>query len=327
MELPKYSGIIHPKEWLKQVQTFCYFKQMSNDQEILNICKLMIDSTIIVPGEINSFNELIKALKSHPTFNIFKNSCNKKLQEMKYTSEQDIAEFLANFRSLCNNVEINNPEEIKILLINSYSNNFFNNEFIKRVDGINFDSIDKIFEIFSDVISDESKIIKYGSSIALKHVATGKYLSSCNTSYQTGSRCQVVFASEKLANSLWNVSCISYYNEKESYQYNTVCYNDTICLMHKATNSVLCLNSYYKSPTTGHTEVNCKNGNRYLKCNSTNNNGPYVKAKDIITLSYDGYTLRSHDFTFTINNKTFQEVVCHKERTGGNDEWQIEIIK
>jgi hypothetical protein len=30
--------------------------------------------------------------------------------------------------------------------------------------------------------------------------------------------------------------------------------------------------------------------------------------------------LRSHDIQFTIGNDTFQEVVCHNERLGGNDE-------
>ncbi|PKY21354.1 hypothetical protein RhiirB3_524960 [Rhizophagus irregularis] len=37
--------------------------------------------------------------------------------------------------------------------------------------------------------------------------------------------------------------------------------------------------------------------------------------------------LRSHDIQFTIGNDTFQEVVCHNERLGGNDEWCIELIK
>ncbi|PKK71745.1 hypothetical protein RhiirC2_744053, partial [Rhizophagus irregularis] len=30
--------------------------------------------------------------------------------------------------------------------------------------------------------------------------------------------------------------------------------------------------------------------------------------------------LRGHDFYFNIGNKNFQEVVCHNERFGGNDE-------
>ena len=30
--------------------------------------------------------------------------------------------------------------------------------------------------------------------------------------------------------------------------------------------------------------------------------------------------LRSHDLHFTIENNTYQEVFCHDERLGGNDE-------
>ena len=30
--------------------------------------------------------------------------------------------------------------------------------------------------------------------------------------------------------------------------------------------------------------------------------------------------LRSHDFQFTVGNETFQEVVCHDESLGENDE-------
>ena len=55
----------------------------------------------------------------------------------------------------------------------------------------------------------------------------------------------------------------------------------------------------------------------------------YLKSNDIINLRFMhsyGYGngeyeyLRSHDIQFTIGNDTFQEVVCHSERIGGNDE-------
>ncbi|GBB86652.1 hypothetical protein RclHR1_13010008 [Rhizophagus clarus] len=67
----------------------------------------------------------------------------------------------------------------------------------------------------------------------------------------------------------------------------------------------------------------------------------FLKSNDITNLSikeiYDNNGnfvqngqyefLRSHDIQFTIGNDTFQEVVCHNERLGGNDEWCIELIK
>ena len=66
------------------------------------------------------------------------------------------------------------------------------------------------------------------------------------------------------------------------------------------------------------------------KFNLGNHQG-YLKSNDIInlgilkrrnSLSDNGHYefLRSHDIQFTIGNDTFQEVVCHNERLGGNDE-------
>ncbi|RIA84914.1 hypothetical protein C1645_831576 [Glomus cerebriforme] len=95
----------------------------------------MVNSTIPISKEINSFDELIKILKLHTSFTIFKNSCKQKLQVMEYNYKQDIATFLANFHSLCIDAEISNPEEIRVLLINSF--------------------------IDDDVVFEESKIIKY----------------------------------------------------------------------------------------------------------------------------------------------------------------------
>ena len=89
MDLPKYTGTVHPERWLKQVQAHCYLKDIEDVQKILKICKLMIDPIITIPNEINSIDELIKALKSHSTFNIFKDSCKTKLQVMKYIPEKE----------------------------------------------------------------------------------------------------------------------------------------------------------------------------------------------------------------------------------------------
>ncbi|PKC73344.1 hypothetical protein RhiirA1_451273, partial [Rhizophagus irregularis] len=201
-------------------------------------------------------------------------------------------------------------------------------------EGIN--SVDEIFKIFSEVVFDELKIIKFESSIALKHVATGKYLSSCNINYQIGSKQQVVFSGEKLpdGNALWYAK---YSNPTDddftrgfNRHYKHCTYDDSFYLIHKATGNELCIStSSYKSPTTGHLAVSCTRGGdslNWINTNITNNNVPYVKAKDVIALKYSDYIFRSHDFTFTIGNKTFQEVVGHEERIGGNDEWQIEIV-
>ena len=196
MELQKYTGTIHPEEWLKQVKVYCCFKGIEDEQQILKICKLMIDSTITIPNEVYSFHTLIRVLKLHSSFKIFKDSCKNQLQAMKYFSgsreENYTATFLADFRSLCNNAEINDPEEIKALLCDTYlSNKFFKNEFVKRVNEINL--VDEIIKAFSDVVLDGFRIIRPGSFVTLKHVATGKYLSSKDVYYESGSENQVVY--------------------------------------------------------------------------------------------------------------------------------------
>ncbi len=57
------------------------------------------------------------------------------------------------------------------------------------------------------------------------------------------------------------------------------------------------------------------------------NHQGYLKSNDSINLSIKKSQnankeefLRSHDIQFTIGNDSFQEVVCHNERLGGNDE-------
>ena len=57
------------------------------------------------------------------------------------------------------------------------------------------------------------------------------------------------------------------------------------------------------------------------------NHQGYLKSNDIVNLSIKKARdqnkeefLRSHDIQFTIGNDTFQEVVCHSGRIGGNDE-------
>ncbi|CAB4411182.1 unnamed protein product [Rhizophagus irregularis] len=132
----------------------------------------------------------------------------------------------------------------------------------------NVNSINELAKKFEDIVLEESNLIRKESIVALKHIATGKYLSSIsNLRYTTGSKSQLVFvgSSEPDPNSLWKISFGS-----------------------------------DKSPSNNHIEVSCDN---------FNNRNSYC-----------------HDIQFTIGNDTFQEVVCHNERLGGNDEWCIELI-
>jgi dolichyl-phosphate-mannose--protein O-mannosyl transferase len=50
-----------------------------------------------------------------------------------------------------------------------------------------------VIEIFKDVMLEHKRQVRYGSKIALKHVATGRFLSSNkDIKYDTGSKQQMV---------------------------------------------------------------------------------------------------------------------------------------
>ncbi|CAB4479928.1 unnamed protein product [Rhizophagus irregularis] len=59
----------------------------------------------------------------------------------------------------------------------------------------NVNSINELIKKFEDIIVDEENLITNESVVALKHVVTGKYLSSNkDLNYTTGSKFQLVFA-------------------------------------------------------------------------------------------------------------------------------------
>jgi len=67
---------------------------------------------------------------------------------------------------------------------------------------------------------------------------------------------------------------------------------------------------------------------RYPYCITCNSNDTYIKTKETIYIcgGESDFWLRTHEFSFTINNTTLQEVVGHKERVGGSDEVLSNVI-
>ncbi|CAB4433849.1 unnamed protein product [Rhizophagus irregularis] len=87
----------------------------------------------------------------------------------------------------------------------------------------------------------------------------------------------------------------------------------------------------YKSPSTGNWEVSCTR-DRYkclIESDSTNNDDTCIKSKKIVNIRCveRNFILRSHEFPFTIDNETYQEVVGHEGRVDGNDKWCIELFE
>ncbi|PKC05079.1 hypothetical protein RhiirA5_378910 [Rhizophagus irregularis] len=352
MEVPRYDGSIHPDEWINDIQK--YFKLKNINYNYFSIAKSFVDPTIIsLPAEIYSFEKLSNALKEDISFTVFKNTNKRLLRVLKYIPERQNGEtpkFISKFRKYCYNAEINDIEEQKNYFCHSLPNNNDNCnynyllEFTKRKENIK--SMNDLIREFEEIVTDELNLIRNESIVALKHVATGKYLSSIeNIHYTTGSKSQVAFVSSQVLgpNALWKIifGKNRYYDPQDgdSYIYDS----HSIKLQHIDSYKFLGINRVcYKSPISEHTEVSCEYYSSDWKVNHSKleNRQRYLKSNDVINLSVNKFYdnngmhyiqgeefLRSHDIQFTIGNDTFQEIVCHNERLGGNDEWCIELIK
>ena len=126
---------------------------------------------------------------------VFKNTNKRILESLRYIPESEggkTSKFISEFRKLCYNAEINDIEEQKKYLYKSLPmNNYFSSEFYKKMKNVN--SVNELIKEFEDIIAEESNLIKNDSIVALKHVATGKYLNSAETlCYATGSYTQLV---------------------------------------------------------------------------------------------------------------------------------------
>ncbi|GBB91305.1 hypothetical protein RclHR1_01850015 [Rhizophagus clarus] len=344
MEPPIYDGRIHPSEYIKKMHTYCNFRQITNEQEILKFAIMNIDSTIDIPKNITSFDALINALKGHISFVIFKNSRKRKLEVLKYVTEReggDTANFVTEFRKLCHDAEITDLLEQKKCLFNAVPYNFLINRFTN--DQKNVNSMDELVKVFEESVLEDSRIIKNGSIIALRHIATGKYLSSCDKKYpKGGGRISAIFAifdSSKIVycddfgpNALWSISS----NTKP-----IIYYGKTIQLRHEIFGKFFYTDMQKTSPISKHFRVYCNEKEKERKDHWTIKNYhhresyDYVKSHDIIMLQwkqFDGKEhdkdifLRSHEFEFNIGNEDYQEVVAHDQRIGGNDQWCIELI-
>ncbi|POG82865.1 hypothetical protein GLOIN_2v1469723 [Rhizophagus irregularis DAOM 181602=DAOM 197198] len=194
-------------------------------------------------------------------------------------------------------------------------------------------SLNDLIVYFNQSFLKRRKLIRSGSCISLKHVATGKYLTSCNMHYKTGSKGSIfnvfnvkiisikVFASQTLSNlnSLWIVS--DFENESNPIVYG----KNKVYFLNKGVNENIFISGDYKSPSTGNWEVSCTREiyEHLIESDSTNNNDTYyIKSKEIINIrdmETNNCILHSHEFPFTIDNETYQEVVGHKGRVDRND--------
>ncbi len=172
--LQRYDGNVHPELWVKQAKAFCLLNKIHKVPLQLQFCIEMTSTTIKIPNGISTFDELINALKEDISFTVFKDTCKRKLQSLKYVCKGgDTSKFLAEFRMLCFGAEINNIEELKQYLFQSIQSYYH----IDYDDYNNVSSMGELFRLFNDVASSNINVIRTGSIVKLKHIASGKYLS------------------------------------------------------------------------------------------------------------------------------------------------------
>ncbi|CAI2162097.1 19718_t:CDS:2 [Funneliformis geosporum] len=347
MDPPRYDGTTHPDEWIKQVRIFCYFKQITDEQEIVKFCKSMINSTINIKNdfeEINTFTSLSNALRSHVTFKILKDTCKRKLQSLKFIPEihgGDTANFISYFNTKCFDAEINDLGEQKKLLFYCFSDDYFRKEFNKRI--LDVKSKEIMLQSFNEIVTEYSRLIKYGSCVAIKHVSTGKYLATCSEKYLTGSRGQIIFGTSTLpeTNAIWKLN-YPFGHKAQTDIEQLVMYGDTLSLQNKFAGNMLWAYPNYKSPTSGHVghvEVSCYSMNQYnnwiirpasKRSKGKENEKRYLKSEEKVIIENENnekdMILHSHDIKYTLGNTLYQEVFCHDNRINFKDEWCIELL-
>ncbi|GBB96739.1 hypothetical protein RclHR1_02820002 [Rhizophagus clarus] len=342
MILQVYDGNIHPDEWLRQFNTYCLLNKITEDKDKLELAKMMIDSTIDV-GNVKSLPELIEALKKEVSFPVFKNTNKRKLQVLKYKGENaggDTSKFIETFRKLCHNAEIDDFDEQKKYFIETlpYA---LKNKLLDNIDDV--ESLNDIISRFNNLLIEPSISIsiKSGSTIALKHVVTGKYLSTVeNLKYSGGSGSQMVFlgGTELDQSCLWKIkfdkdfaTTSTFINLLQKFTQ----FNKFLGIIFYYSNSRY---YYYKSPS-GYIEASCNLSNQSNKnwrfgFTDLNDNQEYLKPNDIITLSIKNGILgdrceylRGHDLKVNVGEEIYYEVFCHDKGIGVNDNWCVELIE
>jgi hypothetical protein len=187
---PRYDGTLQPEDWVQDLRFFCALRGIYDEDTVLNMAILRIDRNIPIPKEVTSFNSLIFILKNHVTHAVFRADSLEKLSKLKCERNRDMSEFIAKFNSLCESANINNQEDKKKYLLQALPDDIIRNVLKNKIK--NLSSFDKIINAFKDVMLEHRRQIRYGSKIALKHVVTGRFLSSNETRYVTGSKQQMV---------------------------------------------------------------------------------------------------------------------------------------
>src|SRR3954454_3474408 len=150
----------------------------TKNEDIVKICKFTIHPSINL-SKANTFDEIINILKSDIFFISYKFSVKKKLQALSFDHmNESHVYFINKFREYCYESEIKDIQEQKKLLLRKISEDSFQYKIINE-NLENIKSLNDLILFFNKTFLEEKVRLKHGSCVSLKHVATGKYLSSC----------------------------------------------------------------------------------------------------------------------------------------------------
>ncbi|CAG8441615.1 13527_t:CDS:2 [Ambispora gerdemannii] len=174
--------------------------------------------------------------------------------------------------------------------------------------------------------------VRMGSHITLKHVITGRFLSSHKQNYYGGSKQQQVFGNR------WTPGPDDYWIAIPAYKDDgepgeKIRYGTEIRLKHITTRRNLHSHGGISSPKTNQQEVTCFGDDHVTDANDSwivqrhsynqiYDNSSYWHVDDIISLHHaaTGLALHSHDHALDAEH---QEVTCFGNGHEENDKWRI----
>ncbi|RIB27752.1 hypothetical protein C2G38_2137654 [Gigaspora rosea] len=328
---PEYNGSCHPEDWLRKFTLVATVQEkISSEPDIVRLALLKISRSIYRGdnNRIDNFSQLLEFLKADPSFSIFKIESEQKLLALRFTHLTDVKDFIIELRQLLADAEIFDLKLQKQSILKILPTKLSDTLSLKIAKS---QDIHEVFINLRNFLSQYKRVVKYGSVITLRHIDTGKLLSSSLHRYTGVSKQYWVYAVNRHATDYesWTVMP-ELINEGVTPVYqkgqkgSIVCYGDKITLLNNGTGQKLHSHPYerFKSPITSQQEVTCQTWN-----NSDDNwaaqhcvydvtsedKEPWNECHDIILMHVNTkLMLNSHNYML---NDNYQEVTCFGDKT------------